>query len=209
MNILAHLFLSGGINELMLGNFMGDFVKGNQYLNFPQPIQQGILLHRKIDDITDKHKLHGQSRNRFRSKYALHSGIVVDIVYDHFLALHWNQYHSQKLEEYSSEVYRYISQNMHWLPQRLKEITPYIINNNWLVLYKSLSGIEKVLTGMANRTSLPDHVSFAMDIIEKEYVMLQKEFEELIDFLIINTQQEKNGKALELNYNEINNKRNI
>jgi acyl carrier protein phosphodiesterase len=199
MNILAHMYLSGGINELMLGNFMGDFVKGNQYLNFPEPIQQGIVLHRKIDDFTDKHELHRLSRDRFRAKYGLHSGIVVDIVYDHFLAKYWGQYHPQELEAYSADVYRYITQNEHWLPQRLKEITPFIIKNNWLVLYKSLSGLENVLKGMANRTSLPDHVLFAMDIIEKEQVMLRQEFQELFDSLVKMVNQEINGKVLELN----------
>ncbi|MFA6403884.1 MAG: ACP phosphodiesterase [Salinivirgaceae bacterium] len=209
MNILAHLYLSKGINKLMLGNYMGDFVKGNQYLNYPEPIQQGILLHRKIDDFTDKHEAHRSSRDRFRKKYGLHSGIVVDIVYDHFLANRWNFIHPTPLEDYASEVYLYISQNQQWLPQRLNEITTHLIKNNWLVLYKSLSGIEKVLKGMAYRTSLPDQVSFAMEIIDNEYTMLQQEFQELIELLDKLAQQEINGKLLELNYNEIINYRNI
>jgi len=209
MNILAHLYLSKGINSLMLGNFMGDFIKGNQYLNYPKSIQQGILLHRKIDDFTDKHEAHRSSRNRFRKKYGLHSGIVVDIVYDHFLAMQWNLFHSTELEAYAADVYKYIYQNQHWLPPKLKEISPFIIKNNWLVLYKSLSGIEKVLTGMANRTSLPNQVSFAMEIIDNEYTMLQQEFQELIELLDKIAQDEINGKLLELNYNEMYNYRNI
>ena len=83
MNILAHLYLSGKIDALMLGNFMGDFVKGNQFNKFPSEIKKGILLHRQIDTLTDNHPAHLTSRNRFREKFKLHSGIVVDIIYDH------------------------------------------------------------------------------------------------------------------------------
>lgn len=187
MNILAHLYLSGSIGDVMLGNFMGDFVKGRQYQNYPSQIQQGILLHRKIDDITDNHPVHKQSRDRFRTKYGLHSGVVVDIVYDHFLASHWENYQSMFIEEYAARVYQYIEENLHWLPPRLKEITPIIIENNWLVMYKSHSGLERVLTGMSRRTSLPNHVPFAMTIVEKEYLTLFTEFEIVMKSLIETT----------------------
>ena len=49
MNFLAHIFLSGeGDDLLKLGNFMGDTVRGKQYLNYPKEIQQGILLQMPI-----------------------------------------------------------------------------------------------------------------------------------------------------------------
>jgi acyl carrier protein phosphodiesterase len=75
----------------MLGNFMGDFVKGNKYLAYTGDIQKGLLLHREIDTFTDKHDTHKQSRDRFRKHYGLYSGVVVDIVYDHFLASRWER----------------------------------------------------------------------------------------------------------------------
>ena len=36
MNFLAHIFLSGEENDLLkLGNFMGDTIRGKQYLDYP------------------------------------------------------------------------------------------------------------------------------------------------------------------------------
>jgi len=87
MNLLAHLYLSKDINDLMIGNFIGDFVKGNQYLNYSAEIQNGILLHREIDSFSDMHEAHKATRDRFRKGFGLHSGVVVDIVYDHYLAI--------------------------------------------------------------------------------------------------------------------------
>ncbi len=176
MNILAHLYLSNGINQLMIGNFIGDFVKGNQYLKYPDEIQKGILLHRSIDTYTDQHPLHKQSRNLFRPKYGLFSGVVVDILYDHFLAKNWSCYSNESLHSFSQKAYAYINANENILPNKLKEITPYMISNDWINLYKSISGIGRVLEGMARRTSLPDHVTFAICIINKHYDLLEKEF---------------------------------
>ncbi|MGA2151478.1 MAG: DUF479 domain-containing protein, partial [Geobacteraceae bacterium] len=49
MNFLAHLYLSGDDPELLVGNLLGDFVKGRLSGNFPDGIERGIELHRRID----------------------------------------------------------------------------------------------------------------------------------------------------------------
>lgn len=176
MNILAHLYLSRTIDESMLGNFMGDFVKGKQLNLYSESIRQGIILHRQIDSLTDQHKCHKQSRDRFREKYRLHSGIVVDIIYDHFLASHWEDYHHETLHTFAQKVYAHIKRNEHRLPEKLREMAGFMIQNNWLELYKTTAGIERVLTGMARRTSVPNEVPFAMEVLEKDYSPLNNEF---------------------------------
>ena len=181
MNILAHLYLSNEIDLVMLGNYMGDFVKGKQYLNYPAEVQKGILLHRQIDVFTDNHPLHKKSRDHFRSAYGLYTGIVTDIVYDHYLAINWYRYHSSPLTDYAENVYRFINQHGEILPDQLKNLTPYMINNNWLVLYSQISGIERVLNGMSRNTSLPDKTKFAVNIIENMYYELQEEFTQFFE----------------------------
>jgi len=163
----------------MIGNFMGDFVKGNNYLKYPIDIRNGLLLHREIDTFTDKHTAHKLSRDRFRAEYGLYSGIVVDIVYDHFLATNWDKFHSDNLETFAQQAYNHLQLNMHHIPSQLQQITPYIIENNWLVMYRSIEGIERVLTGMSKRTSLPPKISFAMKILSNEYEELNLEFNQI------------------------------
>lgn len=200
MNILAHLYLSRTIDESMLGNFMGDFVKGNQLNLFPESIRQGIVLHRQIDTITDRHDSHRQSRDRFREKYRLHSGIVVDIIYDHFLARHWDTYHHEPLHDFSQKVYAYIKENEHRLPDKLREMAGFMIQNNWLELYKTTEGIERVLMGMARRTSVPSQVPFAMEVFKKDYRPLNNEFENVFNTLISSINQESDQTAIASNY---------
>lgn len=180
MNLLAHLYLSKGINDIMIGNFIGDFVKGNQYLNYSEQIQKGILLHREIDSFTDNHESHKLTRDRFRKEYGLHSGVVVDIIYDHFLANNWTNYHNDALEVFAQEAYTNIQQNFEILPEKMKAVVPFIINNNWIILYRSVTGIERVLYGMSKKTSLPNKVPFALEILNEFHQEINAEFTQII-----------------------------
>lgn len=177
MNILAHLYLSQDIGELMLGNFMGDFIKGAQYNNYCSGIKNGILLHRQIDYFVDKHPIHKATRDRFRSKYGLYSGIVVDIIYDHYLSKYWDKYHHLPLTKFSDNVYRYLTRKSFLLPQPLKKILPHMVTNNWLELYGSVAGMARVFQGMSKRTSLPDHSTFAISVLENQYAAIYQEFD--------------------------------
>ena len=54
---------------LKIGNFIADSVKGKQYLDYPKAVQQGITLHRNIDEFTDSHPIVHHSVNRIFDKY--------------------------------------------------------------------------------------------------------------------------------------------
>ena len=92
MNFLAHIYLSGDSRELLIGNFIGDYVKGKDYEKYPPAIQDGILLHRKIDWFTDDHSITKKAKKLVRGQYGLYAGIVIDIFYDHYLSANWDQY---------------------------------------------------------------------------------------------------------------------
>ena len=97
MNFLAHIYLSGEDEGITIGNFIADGIKGKKYLSYPASIQKGILLHRGIDSFTDSHPTVRQSTARLHENYGHYSGVIVDILYDHFLAKNWEEYHEQDL----------------------------------------------------------------------------------------------------------------
>ena len=89
MNFLAHIYLSFGDDEITLGNFFADHIRGNKFKHFPEKIQKGIVLHREIDTYTDAHPIAKQSSRRLHANYSHYSRVIVDIFYDHFLAKNW------------------------------------------------------------------------------------------------------------------------
>jgi acyl carrier protein phosphodiesterase len=177
MNFLAHLHLSGNNPNIMLGNFMGDFVKGKSYLQQYEPeIIKGIELHRSIDEFTDSHPVVTASKNRLRPKYRHYSGVIADVFYDHFLAANWNQFHPLPLETFAQQAYQtIISANM-ILPTELNHMMPYMIKGNWLVSYSKVEGIHRALSGMASRTPYRSKMEEAVNDLREDYDDFKKEF---------------------------------
>lgn len=179
MNFLAHLYLSGDNPEIMLGNFIGDFVKGRNALEqFGPQIVRGIELHRAIDEFTDTHPVVMSSKNRLRPKYRHYSGVIVDIFYDHFLASNWNNYHPDLLPDFAERAYSILHSYDPILPADVKYMMPYMIRGNWLVNYSKLEGIQRALSGMARRTPYESKMEEAVADLENHYEEFNNEFTE-------------------------------
>ncbi|MBA7692229.1 Acyl carrier protein phosphodiesterase [subsurface metagenome] len=160
----------------MIGNFIGDYIKGQDYNKYPALIKKGILLHRRIDSYTDKHKIICQSKNYFILRYKKYSGIIIDILYDHFLANNWDKFAAQPLDDFKENVFDCLKRNYSVLPERVQFFIPSFIKNDWISVYKSVEGIIAVLNRMSMRTTLPDESEFAREVLRKYYVQLQSEF---------------------------------
>ena len=174
MNYLAHIYLSDEDDFIKIGNFMADAVKGNHYEEYPVGIQIGIRLHRFIDSFTDSHPVYRQSKHRLHEKFGHYSGVIMDIVYDHFLAKNWKQFSETKLEDYADIFYKLLQDNYDILTDKTQNSLPYMIETNWLVCYKSLAGLELILFQMDHRTK--NRVAMHESIVElKEFY---SEFEE-------------------------------
>lgn len=181
MNYLAHIYLSGTDTEIMLGNFMADSIKGHQYEIYPEKIQKGILLHRKIDSFTDSHPIYRQSKHRLHEKYGHYSGVIMDIFYDHFLAKNWNKYNELQLENYAQSFYEILISNQEKVTERIRKMMPYMIARNWLVSYKTISGIEQILFQMNYKTHHRVPMTEAIVELEKFYTEFEIEFFEFFD----------------------------
>ncbi|WP_321371315.1 ACP phosphodiesterase [uncultured Draconibacterium sp.] len=190
MNYLAHLHLSGESEKLLVGNFIGDYVKGNKYLQYDEEIAKGILLHRQIDSFTDSHPLQKEAKLMFRDEFGLYSGIVVDFMYDHFLAKNWNNYSAVHLPAFAKRVHAVLLSNFTVLPRRVQGFLPFLIQNKRLLSYASIDGIIQSLKIMGNYTSLPGKSEHARTILTENYIELNANFSaffaELIDFVTDN-----------------------
>jgi acyl carrier protein phosphodiesterase len=153
MNFLAHLYLSADDPEVRLGNFIGDFVRGPDLASrFSPGIFKGIELHRSIDEFTDHHPIVKRSKDRLRPKYRHYAPVIIDIFYDHFLAVNWHFYHSDMLPDFAEGCYSYLEKKMEILPEQVKWMLPHMVRGNWLVNYARVEGIQQALNGMTRRS---------------------------------------------------------
>lgn len=197
MNYLAHIYLSGENDLVTIGNFMADGIKGKGYKKFSKDIQIGILLHRHIDTFTDAHKTVRQSTKRLHKKYGHYSGIIVDILYDHFLAKNWSKYSDIPLDDYVDTFYDSLEAHYNILPLRIQKMMPFMMTDNWLLSYASIDGIQRVLEGMNRRTKNRSGMNEAVNELEAFYIDFETEFTSFFDELI----ESSKLKLKELNNN--------
>ncbi len=174
MNFLAHIYLSGDSDLIKIGNFMADGVRGNRHLELHSEIQKGIILHRTIDTFTDAHPVFRQSTKRLHANYHHFSGVIVDVFYDHFLAKNWSLYSDEKLENYVANFYDSLGTHHDLLTEKAQMMKPYMIQQNWLLSYQTIDGIEKILSQMDNRIKRESNIRFSV----QELRLFYKEFED-------------------------------
>jgi acyl carrier protein phosphodiesterase len=176
MNFLAHIYLSGDDQDITIGNFIADGIKGRKYLNYPETLQKGILLHRGIDSFTDQHPIVKQSTKRLHKNHGHYSGVIVDIFYDHFLAKNWKKYHSQPLDQYVATFYELLDKNHEILPSRIQRMIPPMVSSNWLLSSARIEGISKILEQMSVRVKHTNNMHLAHLELDQFYTQFEAEF---------------------------------
>ncbi|WP_243456769.1 ACP phosphodiesterase [Polaribacter batillariae] len=174
MNFLAHLYLSQNNTNIMIGNFIADHIRGNNYTKFSKEIQQGIFLHREIDTFTDAHKIVRKSKRRLHKRYRHYDGVIIDIFYDYFLAKNWANYSAIPLDVYTDSINKLFHKKLLELPIKSQNFIKYMIEYNILYNYQFEDGIAKVLNGMNHRTKGKSQMNLAIEDLR----LLKKELEE-------------------------------
>jgi acyl carrier protein phosphodiesterase len=194
MNFLAHIYLSGDNDLIKIGNFMADGIRGKQFESFPAEVQKGIILHRAIDTYTDAHPVFRKSTKKLHEKYHHYAGVIIDIFYDHFLAKNWNVYSDEKLDDFVKRFYDSLTKNHDILSEKTQRIMPIMFQENWLVSYQTIEGINHILTQMDHRTKNTSKMQFATAELKEFYTEFETEFTAFFEEL----KQHVNHKLLSL-----------
>ena len=175
MNYLAHAYLSFNEPEILAGNMISDFVKGKKKFDYSLTIQQGIALHRAIDQFTDLHPVTQEAKSYFKKDYRLYSGAFVDVVFDHFLANDKNEFSNDKeLDSFCQSTYHNLQNNSSVFPEKFLQMLPYMKKQNWLFHYGSREGIEKSFGGLVRRGVYLSESAIAFSIFNNYYQELEK-----------------------------------
>ncbi|MFC5408290.1 ACP phosphodiesterase [Larkinella bovis] len=179
MNILAHAFLSGNDEGLIIGNFIADFIKGNPghpRHGLSARVQRGIWLHRQIDSFTDQHPLVEAMRVMVRPRCHKYAGAAIDIFLDHFLARHFTEIAHQPLADFVTRFYRFLQHHRSELPEEARRMSGYMIQHDWLTNYQFLDGIDRSLKGVARRTAFPSHLDTVIEDLKSDYRSFEEYF---------------------------------
>ena len=169
MNFLAHAYLSFDQKEILIGNFIGDFVKGKNLYTYPTDIRNGILLHREIDRYTDLHPLVKEGQSYLRPYFGHYANVITDIYFDYFLGFHWEKFSRLPLETFAHQTYQSILSRQETLPEKFVEMFFWMQSQNWLLNYRTRVGIEQTFRGLSRRARFDSKMEEApMFLAEKE-----------------------------------------
>lgn len=175
MNFLFHMILSGADDQILVGNFMGDFVKGPLADRFPEGIRQGISLHRKIDSFAGRNDLFQRSRRRLDPQYGLYRGVLVDLFYDHYLVSEWGCWSDEPFDRYLARTRLIIEQQRGELPELLQKLVP-VIFEELLPSYGEVSGIGSALDRMSRRVLRSNPLAGGERELIRHYADLKSDF---------------------------------
>jgi acyl carrier protein phosphodiesterase len=169
MNFLAHAYLSFAQEDILVGNFIADFVRGKEHQNYPKKVQVGIQLHQAIDAFTDSHPLVKEVQSYLQPRFGHYARVISDVFFDYFLAKNWAKYSTIPLEEFSQVTYQQLSDYPVPLPDAFQRMLYWMQQQNWLYAYRELSGIQSALDGLTRRARFDSKMNEASQVLlEKE-----------------------------------------
>ena len=188
MNHLAHLYLSSDNEEEMVGQFIADAVKGNDFNLYSRDIRNGILLHRWVDSYTDTHDLVKELRAEYRPKLGLYSGVLIDLVFDYFLAKDFQVHSGRDLAEFQQFTFGVLNKHEESFPDKMKNYFFHMKDKEFMMKYAHPVGMAVIVRQMGNRIPRGESLLAAGDFFEDYVEMasayfptffeeLQREFE--------------------------------
>jgi acyl carrier protein phosphodiesterase len=176
MNHLVHLFLSDPTPDCRLGALMGDYIKGPLENRFPPEILWGLEQHRLLDRFAESNPWFRRSKRRLCPSFRHCRGIMVDVVYDHFLAKNWQAYSEIRLETFAKDIYRMLEERLFDLPPALQKAVPRMVAADWLVACKETKILDGVLKRIAGRLSQPNLLADGLEELLRNYRELEGDF---------------------------------
>ena len=181
MNHLLNIYVSKKISDqVMIGNYIGNWVKPSHYANYPDEIQKGILMNRKIDEFIKNSQAFERSKKRLKPYFIKHSTLIVSIFYDHFLAVNWKQYSSVSLDVSAHEAYLKLMENMSFITHKFKCLVPGLFTRRYINNLTTLAGIHYFMLYITKKDNFPTSLYASIEDLIQNYDLFKNDFEEFL-----------------------------
>ncbi|NVK54474.1 MAG: DUF479 domain-containing protein [Alteromonadaceae bacterium] len=176
MNFLAHLFLAQPTADSYFGNLLGDFRRGVDLNDYPHAVRTGVANHMHVDKFTDHHPLVKKAKTLVSESRRRYAGIMLDILFDHFLIKHWQHYSHQSLHDFCEDVYTRLGSRVHVMPSRMQIVVKGMLKYRWLTTYQNLSGVGKALDRTAGRIRFANSFHGSIEEVQANYSDFEQAF---------------------------------
>ena len=133
---------------------MADFMRDVDQASLPKRVQAGIQLHQSVDVFTDTHPTVRKLKRHFSPERRRFAGVVLDVVFDHFLIKHWALYSKNSFNGFVDECYYSLWRQRALMPEQMKRVMTWMISRDWFRSYAELEHVGRALDGLASRLKM-------------------------------------------------------
>jgi len=152
MNYFAHLCLAKQTPESLIGNLLGDFMRGVDRRTLSPAISRGLENHRQVDRFTDTHPLIQELKQLFDPTCKRFAGIALDIYFDHLLIKHWERLDCRNLNQVNEHFYQTLATHLHMMPsERMQMVSSKIVSGRWFDAYANQHSTLEAVRRAATR----------------------------------------------------------
>ena len=94
------------------------------------------------------------------------------------------------LDTFSKNFYAALQKHHQVLPERAQVLIHHLIKNDWLSMYKTVDGINIILTQMSKRTRFESNLDKASEVLKEHYTAIEKDFSLLFPELLVSLESQ-------------------
>lgn len=166
MNFLAHSYLSFQQPGLIVGNYLGDFLRNPQVELLPAPVRKGVDVHRMIDSYTDTHKIVKSATRLLHPTMGKYSPVVIDIYFDYLLSKRWMDFSKDRLEVHCKEAYRILLEHDYLMSDRIASRMRRMVADRWLENYQTYEGLQRIFNFLSKRAKFTSNLDEAPAVLQ-------------------------------------------
>lgn len=150
MNFLAHFHLAWPDASVMAGSLEGEYYKG-RLDNTEHPLAIGIQHHRAVDAYTDTHPTVLALKDLFPKRLRRFAGILIDLSFDHYLSLYWDDFSDTPLTEFREAVHTALASAQPHLGERATAMHRRLVEHELLTLYHQWETVPRAARNIGQR----------------------------------------------------------
>ena len=179
MNFVAHLFLSPCNDAFRVGAILADFTVGKIDVleaRYGLEIAKGIRHHREVDRFTDTHEAVFTCVDKIKAEFGLYGSIVTDVMFDHYLLIHWKSFSKIRKETFFESIYQSLTLIRPEFPERYRQVVQRILERRWLRTYEEPENVAYALRRIGERFQRPTPLANALPGIRRHYKLMEETF---------------------------------
>jgi acyl carrier protein phosphodiesterase len=179
VNHLAHFLLAPEDDQARAGTLLGDFVRGADLGTWPEPVEQAIRLHRRIDSHTDSHEAVRAARAAAPADLRRYAGILLDVWFDHHLIATWKRWSDTPLDSYAGDAHASLARCATFMPEPAATVAANLSRYRGLTACATPDGMARVLQRIGRRLKKPVALDQGLPHLMRHEALLAEAFETL------------------------------